>query len=77
MNANPLPAACSESEALRILNWSPRRTDELRRTVPSVPLQRGRIYPRDQVQVLASREAAGLANRAVGTGFVTPPLHTR
>lgn len=77
MHANPLPAAVSEAEALRLLNWSPRRAEELRRALPSVSLIRGRVYERAAVEGLRTRQAGELVNRAVTPGFVPVPLHTR
>jgi hypothetical protein len=77
MNTQPLPEACSESEALRLLNWSTRRTEELRGKLPNVSLIRGRVYERAAVEALRTREAGELVNRAVNPVFVPVPLHTR
>ncbi len=77
MNVQPLPEAVSEAEALRLLNWSTRRVDELRRTLPSVSLIRGRVYERAAVEDLRTRTAGELVNRTVRPGFVPVPLHTR
>lgn len=60
-----------------MLNWSTRRVDELRQTLPSVSLIRGRVYERAAVEGLRTRTAGELVNRAVNTGFVPVPLHTR
>ena len=77
MNTQPLPEAVSEAEALRLLNWSTRRADELRQTLPCVSLIRGRVYERAAVEALRNRSAGELVNRTVRPGFVPVPLHTR
>lgn len=77
MDTQTLPAACSEAEALRILNYSQRRAEELRRKLPSMELIRGRVYERSAVEALRNREAGALTNRAFNLGYVPMPLHTR
>jgi hypothetical protein len=76
MTNDRLPAACSEAEALRLLNWSSRRVGELRQSVSHTQLQRGLVYDKRAVLELRDRPTQ-LTNRALTPDFRPVQLHTR
>lgn len=55
MDTPALPDACTESFALRALDWPASRRGELRNLLPSIPSGTGRLYQKSAVLALAKR----------------------
>jgi uncharacterized membrane protein YccC len=66
------PDAITESAALRMLNMPESRRQELRNTLPSVPVGNAYLYQRSAVEKLRDSNEQ-LKNRAIPNGG----LHTR
>jgi HK97 family phage major capsid protein/HK97 family phage prohead protease len=81
-----LPDVCTESNALRILDWPVSRRMELRDLLPSVPAGQSRIYQKSRVEALKNPDELARV-RSAGNGSLftrngtaaAPPaeIHTR